>query len=103
MATRNLGKVKNLFEFACKTLRGENVDLNQLKGKVILVENVASMWGTTTRDFTQMNELSSQFGQKLVILGFPCNQFGHQVTSFLISFQYIFDHILKLKVKQIRI
>ena len=48
-----------------------------------------------------MNELSSQFGQKLVILGFPCNQFGHQVrvTRFLISFQYI----LKLKLKQIRI
>jgi glutathione peroxidase len=49
------------------------------------VENVASLWGTTTRDYTQMNELVAKFADKLVILGFPCNQFGHQVSQFYLS------------------
>lgn len=32
------------------------------------------------RDYTQMNELQRRFGPRgLVVLGFPCNQFGHQV------------------------
>uniref|UniRef100_A0A2K6GRM9 Glutathione peroxidase n=2 Tax=Lemuriformes TaxID=376915 RepID=A0A2K6GRM9_PROCO len=34
--------------------------------------------GTTTRDFTQLNELQCRFPRRLVVLGFPCNQFGHQ-------------------------
>ena len=33
--------------------------------------------GTTVRDFTQMNELCEKYGDKLVILAFPTNQFGH--------------------------
>jgi glutathione peroxidase len=44
---------------------------------------VASLWGTTVRDFTQMNELVTKFEGKLVILGFPSNQFGHQVCYYL--------------------
>ncbi|KAF6132408.1 RAB15, member RAS oncogene family [Phyllostomus discolor] len=34
--------------------------------------------GTTTRDFTQLNELQCRYPRRLVVLGFPCNQFGHQ-------------------------
>lgn len=30
------------------------------------------------RDYTQMNELIARFGDKISVLGFPCNQFGHQ-------------------------
>ena len=37
--------------------------------------------GTTVRDFTQMNELCEKYGDKLVILAFPTNQFGHQENS----------------------
>ena len=83
---RSPATIKSFFEFSAKTLAGENVDFSRYRGKVVLVENVASMWGTTTRDFTQMNELVSKFVDKLVVLGFPCNQFGHQV-SFLFYFQ----------------
>ena len=36
------------------------------------------MWGTTVRDFVQLNALAEKYGDDLVILGFPCNQFGHQ-------------------------
>jgi hypothetical protein len=34
--------------------------------------------GPAKRDFTQLNTLAEKYGDKLVILGFPCNQFGHQ-------------------------
>ena len=54
---------------------------SDLKDKVVLIENTASLWGTTVRDFTQMNELSEKFGDQLVILAFPTNQFGHQENS----------------------
>ena len=41
-------------------------NFSSLKGKVVLVENTASLWGTTTRDFKQMNELCEKYGDKLV-------------------------------------
>ena len=45
-----------------------NFQLNfaDLAGKVVLIENTASLWGTTVRDFTQMNQLSEKYGDKLV-------------------------------------
>ena len=33
------------------------------------------------RDYTQMNQLVEQFGERLAVLAFPCNQFGHQVND----------------------
>ncbi len=69
-------------EFTAKLLTGETFNFSSLKGKVVLIENVASLWGTTTRDYTQMNELHARYASKgLVILGVPCNQFGHQVRK----------------------
>ena len=60
-------------------LDGRSVSLSAFAGKVVLIMNVASLWGTTVRDYTQMNQLVEQFGDRLAILAFPCNQFGHQV------------------------
>lgn len=72
--------VKRFYGLTAKLLSGEPFSFSALKGKVVLIENVASLWGTTTRDYTQMNELHSRYSNKgLVILGVPCNQFGHQV------------------------
>uniref|UniRef100_W5N3Q9 Glutathione peroxidase n=1 Tax=Lepisosteus oculatus TaxID=7918 RepID=W5N3Q9_LEPOC len=34
--------------------------------------------GTTTRDYTHLNDLQSRYPHRLVVLGFPCNQFGYQ-------------------------
>lgn len=74
-------KIQNFFDFHATTLGGEKINFSSYKGKVILVMNVASLWDTTVRDYTQMNELVDKFGDKLVILGFPCNQFGHQENT----------------------
>jgi glutathione peroxidase len=35
-------------------LNGEEIDFSKYKGKVVLIQNTASLWGTTVRDFTQV-------------------------------------------------
>ena len=47
----------SFYDLAAKRLDGEMIKMEQYRGKVVLVENTASLWGTTVRDFTQMNEL----------------------------------------------
>lgn len=72
----------SFYDLTAKLLTGETFNFSSLKGKVVLIENVASLWGTTVRDYTQMNELHERYASKgLVILGVPCNQFGHQVRN----------------------
>lgn len=70
---------KTFYDLRATTLEGDSVDFNVYRGRVVLIENVASLWGTTTRDFSQLNQLQSKYPHRLVVLGFPCNQFGHQV------------------------
>lgn len=68
------------YNLTAKLLTGQAFNFSSLQGKVVLIENVASLWGTTTRDYTQMNELHDRYASMgLVVLGVPCNQFGHQV------------------------
>ncbi len=83
------GAAKKFYDLSAKLLSGDLLNLSSLKGKVVLIENVASLWGTTVRDYTQMNELHSRYAdQGLVILGAPCNQFGHQVRQYGSFFTY---------------
>ncbi len=61
-----------------KTLAGKDLDLNQYKGKVVLVVNVASFCGYT-KQYTGLQALQEKYGKDgLVVLGVPCNQFGAQ-------------------------
>ena len=61
-----------------KSLEGKDVDLNTYRGKVVMVVNVASKCGLTPQ-YKQLQALHEKYGsQGLVILGFPCNQFGAQ-------------------------
>lgn len=71
---------KTFYDLRAKTLEGDTVDFNVFRGRVVLIENVASLWGTTTRDFSELNQLQSKYPHRLVVLGFPCNQFGYQVS-----------------------
>lgn len=57
---------------------GKNVDLGIYAGKVVLVVNVASRCGFT-KQYAQLQALYDTYAERgLVILGFPCNQFGWQ-------------------------
>jgi len=67
--------------FTANNIDGEKVSLEEYRGKVCIVVNVASRWGKTKVNYTQLVSLHSKYGGeagKLAILAFPCNQFGAQ-------------------------
>jgi glutathione peroxidase len=64
--------------FKMKSLEGKEVDLSKYQGKVVLMVNVASRCGATPQ-YAALEDLSKTYkDQGLVVLGFPCNQFGAQ-------------------------
>jgi len=64
--------------FEMETLDGKKVDLNSYAGKVVLVVNVASECGLTPQ-YEGLQAVYEKYKDKgLVVLGFPCNQFGSQ-------------------------
>jgi len=67
-----------LSDFAATTLEGSDQDLSAYAGKVVLVVNTASQCGFTPQ-LGGLEELYRTYAdQGLVVLGFPCNQFGGQ-------------------------
>jgi glutathione peroxidase len=67
-----------VYDFKARTIDGTDQDLAAYKGKVLLVVNVASKCGFTPQ-YKGLEALYREFKDKgLVILGFPCDQFGHQ-------------------------
>lgn len=69
---------KKFYEQAATTLQGKEVTMDQFKGKVVMVVNTASQCGLTPQ-YEGLEELYQKYKDKgLVILGFPCNQFGNQ-------------------------
>ncbi len=71
-------KVPAALDFKMKSLGGKEVDLGKHLGKVVLVVNVASKCGLTPQ-YRQLQALHEKYsGRGLVVLGFPCNQFGGQ-------------------------
>jgi len=68
----------NLYDFSAKTLSGEAFDFTKLKGKKVMIVNVASECGLTPQ-YAQLQELYDNFGgEKFEIIGFPSNDFGKQ-------------------------
>ena len=66
------------YDFDAAALDGTSQSLSDYRGKVMLIVNVASKCGFTPQ-YTGLEELWREYGQKgLVVLGFPCDQFGHQ-------------------------
>ena len=67
-----------LFDFSAATITGEVQELSAYEGKVVLVVNTASKCGFTPQ-YAGLQELYETYADRgLVILGFPCDQFGHQ-------------------------
>jgi glutathione peroxidase len=69
---------KTFFDFKIKSINGDQLNLYNLKGKTILLVNVASNCGFT-KQYDDLQELYENFMDKgLVIIGVPSNQFGGQ-------------------------
>ncbi|TNE44142.1 MAG: glutathione peroxidase [Deltaproteobacteria bacterium] len=67
----------SVHEFEAVTNSGETVQLDEYKGKVLLIVNTASRCGFTPQ-YEQLQELYERNQEKLEVLAFPCNQFGSQ-------------------------
>ncbi len=68
----------NVYDFKAKTIDGKEISLDVYKGKTLLIVNVASKCGFTPQ-YEGLEKLYKDYQAKgLEILGFPCNQFGHQ-------------------------
>ncbi|MBW8366694.1 MAG: glutathione peroxidase [Arenimonas sp.] len=66
------------YDFSARDIDGQETSLAAYKGKALLVVNTASKCGFTPQ-YTGLEKLSQDFkDQGLVVLGFPCDQFGHQ-------------------------
>jgi hypothetical protein len=66
------------YEFEAKDIKHQPFNFAQLKGKVVLIVNVASSCGFTPQ-YTGLQALYDKYKDKgLEILGFPCSQFGNQ-------------------------
>ena len=69
---------KLFFELKINNISGEELDLNQFKGKTILLVNVASKCGFT-KQYTDLQLLYEKYKEQgLVVIGMPSNQFGGQ-------------------------
>ena len=67
-----------LYDFTAPSIHGELISLSAYKDKAVLIVNTASQCGFTSQ-FKGLEQLHANFAPKgLVVLGFPCNQFGGQ-------------------------
>ena len=69
--------MESIHQFKVKGIDGSEINFADFKGKKLLVVNVASECGYTPQ-YQQMQELYEHFQDKLVVVGFPANNFGAQ-------------------------
>lgn len=70
-------KTNSIYKFKVESLDGGTINFKNFKGKKILVVNTASKCGYTPQ-YEELQKLYTQYSNKLVIVGFPANNFGGQ-------------------------
>jgi len=76
--TQNEKKMETIYDFKALNNKGEEVDMSQYKGKVLMIVNTASKCGFTPQ-YDGLQALYEKYqDQGFVILGFPCDQFRNQ-------------------------
>ncbi|MDP4619289.1 MAG: glutathione peroxidase [Sediminibacterium sp.] len=77
MMTTFVLNAQSIHTFKVAGIDGKQINLAAYKGKKILIVNTASKCGYTPQ-YESLQKVYDQYKNKLVILGFPCNQFGGQ-------------------------
>jgi glutathione peroxidase len=67
----------SIYDFKVPGLEGGSIDFSQYKGKKIMIVNTASKCGNTPQ-YAELEQLYKKYKDKLVIIGFPANNFGGQ-------------------------
>ncbi len=94
------------YDFKVKTLEGEDFDFSSLKGKKVMVVNTASKCGNTPQ-YKDLQELYERYEGKLIIIGFPANNFlsqepgsAEQIRNFCtVNYGVTFPMMEKISVK----
>lgn len=75
--SKNKAQAKSIHSFKVEALDGSTIDFSKFKGKKILVVNTASECGFTPQ-YADLEKLYEKYKNKLVVVGFPANNFGGQ-------------------------
>ena len=103
---REVSMEKTIYDFTVKNNAGQEVAMSDFKGRVLLIVNTASKCGFT-KQYKGLEALHRKYADRgLVVLGFPCNQFGGQepgtadeIASFCeLNFGVTFPLMEKIKV-----
>lgn len=94
------------YSFSAVDIDGNEVSMEKYKGNPCIVVNVASKWGLTSVNYTELVQLHEKYeANGLRILAFPCNQFGGQepgteaeIKKFAEGYGVKFDMFSKIKV-----
>lgn len=96
----------SLYDFSVQGQDGEEISLEQFRGKIVLIVNTATACGLTPQ-YRGFQELYERFSDKdFVVLDFPCNQFAGQAPGTAeeinriceLNYQTSFPRFAKLKV-----
>ncbi|REE80142.1 glutathione peroxidase [Paenibacillus taihuensis] len=68
----------SIYDFTVRTINGEEQSLAAYKGKIVLIVNTASACGLTPHYKGLQHIYETYKAEDVVVLGFPCNQFGQQ-------------------------
>jgi len=107
MAFKPGTKVNSIYKFKVESIDGKQIDFSKYKGKKILVVNTASACGYTYQ-YEGLEALYEKYKDKLVVVGFPANNFGgqepgtnEQIQAFCTSDKYhvTFPMAAKVSVK----
>lgn len=64
----------SIYDFKIPALDGEIIDFSKYKGKKLLIVNTASKCGKTPQ-YADLQKLHEQYGDRIIVLGFPANNF----------------------------
>ncbi len=73
----NFPGINSIHQFKVKSIEGKTIDFASFKGKKILVVNTASKCGYTAQ-YEALQKVYNDYKDKMVIVGFPANNFGGQ-------------------------
>lgn len=73
----SLLNASSIYDFKVEGLEGGSIDFSKFKGKKIMIVNTASKCGNTPQ-YAELEQLYEKYKDKLVIVGFPANNFGQQ-------------------------
>jgi glutathione peroxidase len=67
----------SVYDFKLKSIEGQDFSLAKYRGKKVLIVNTASKCGFTPQ-YAELQKLAEMYKDKLVVIGFPANNFGQQ-------------------------